>query len=656
MCGIAGFIDPLGRRNSENEAILNRMLSRIQHRGPDETGLYITPKASIGNVRLSIIDLASGQQPMSSADGTKWIAYNGEVFNYIELREELISLGHKFKTKSDTEVVLHLYEEYGEKCLGKLNGQFAFAVYDEREEELFLARDRVGIRPLYYSNAGGCLVFGSEIKSVFEYPDIERKISPKGLHQVFTFWSTLTPDTVFEGIKELSPGHYLRFKKGEVKTEAYWHLKFAAGEDLFKGSIDDAAEELRYLFKDAVKLRLRADVQVAAYLSGGLDSSITTSFIKEIQPEVLNTFSIGFADKIFDETKYQQEVSKFLDTDHRSITIHDSDIPEMLSRVVWHTETPILRTSPLPMMKLSGLVRDNNIKVVITGEGADEVFGGYNIFKETVIRHFWAKYPKSKLRPLLLKKLYPYIPQIANASSAILRMFYGYRLEDTRSPVYSHLLRWKNNSRILNHLSSEMKQYTYFPDPVKEYGQGVKDMIEGYTSLQKAQFIETNVFMSGYLLSSQGDRMAMGNSVEGRYPFLDHRIIEFASTLPDEYKLKGLNEKYILKHMMKGKLPQSVLRRPKQAYRAPVATALMKDKTGMVDEMLSEGRIKRTGIFNYETFGKVIEKLKKGAVPSEVDSMTIVGILTTQIMANQFIDDYVPLEYSKIKKGVVRNS
>ncbi|NPA37884.1 MAG: asparagine synthase (glutamine-hydrolyzing) [Chlorobi bacterium] len=655
MCGIAGFIESSGRKNIENESILNRMLSRIEHRGPDETGLFVTPKACIGNVRLSIIDLSGGQQPMVTADRTKWIAYNGEVFNYLELREELISLGHKFKTKSDTEVVLHLYDEYGEKCLSKLNGQFAFAVYDTVKEELFLARDRVGIRPLYYINTGERLVFGSEIKSVFEYPGVERKLSPKGLHQVFTFWTTLTPDTIFEGVKELSPGNYLKFSKGKIKTEPYWNLNFATGDDLFKGTIDEAAEELRYLFKESVKLRLRADVQVAAYLSGGLDSSITTSFIKEVQPDVLNTFSIGFADKVFDETKYQQEVSKYLDTNHQSITIQDRDIPEMISRVLWHTETPILRTSPLPMMKLSGFVRNNNIKVVITGEGADEVFGGYNIFKETIIRHFWAKDPKSKLRPLLLKKLYPYIPQIANASPAMLRMFFGYRLEDTDSPVYSHLLRWKNNSRILNHLSPEMKQYTYFPDPVKEYEEKIAEVVEGYTPLQKAQFIETNVFMSGYLLSSQGDRMAMGNSVEGRYPFLDHRIIEFASTLPDDFKLKGLNEKYILKHMMKGKLPESVLKRPKQAYRAPVATALMKDKSGMVEEMFSERSLNNAGIFEYESVSKLIKKLRKGVAPSEVENMSVIGILTTQLLYYRFISDFKPLDDEDVKKGVVRN-
>ncbi len=655
MCGIAGFIEPSGRRNGENENILNRMLSRIQHRGPDETGLYITPGACIGNVRLSIIDLAGGQQPLSTADGTKWIAYNGEVFNYIELREELISLGHRFKTHSDTEVVLHLYEEFGEKCLSKLNGQFAFAVYDNVKEELFLARDRVGIRPLYYFNSGGRFVFGSEIKSIFEYPGVERKLSPQGLHQVFTFWTTLTPDTVFEGIKEVPPGHYLKLSNGNLKVESYWNLNFATGNDLFKGSIDEAAEHLQFLFKDAVKLRLRADVQVAAYLSGGLDSSITTSFIKEVRPDVLNTFSIGFADKVFDETKFQKEVSGYLNTNHKSITIFDSDIPEMLSRVVWHTETPILRTSPLPMMKLSGLVRSNDIKVVITGEGADEVLGGYNIFKETKIRHFWAKDPKSKLRPLLLKKLYPYIPQIANASPAMLRMFYGYRLEDTGSPVYSHLLRWKNSSRILNHLSPDMKQYTYFPDPVKEYEERIAQVVQDYSPMQKAQFIETNVFMSGYLLSSQGDRMAMGNSVEGRYPFLDHRIIEFASTLPDDFKLNGLNEKYILKYMMRGKLPEAVLKRPKQAYRAPIATALMKDKTGMVEEILSKKSLMDSGIFENDSILRLLKKMRNGVIPSEVENMSVIGILTTQLIYGLFIKGFEPLANKEVKKGIVRN-
>ncbi len=656
MCGIAGFLDYPGTEIKQGEHILNRMLSRIQHRGPDETGLYLSPKACIGNVRLSIIDLSGGQQPMATADGTKWIAYNGEVFNYLELRNELIALGHKFKTKSDTEVVLHLYEEYGEKCLNKLNGQFAFAIYDSRSEELFLARDRVGIRPLYYYHDGNQFVFGSEIKSVFEHPGIERRLHPQGLQQVFTFWTTLTPDTIFENIKELSPGHFLKFKNGKIKTEPYWKLSFAKEDGIFKGTIDEAAEQLRFLFNDSVKLRLRADVQVAAYLSGGLDSSVTTSFIKEIQPDVLNTFSIGFADKVFDETKFQKEVSSYLNTNHSSIIVYDEDIPKLLSKVIWHTETPILRTSPLPMMKLSGLVRENGIKVVITGEGADEVLCGYNIFKETVIRNFWAREPKSKLRPLLLKKLYPYLPQMANASPAMLRMFFGYQLENTSSPVYSHLLRWKNNSRILNHLTADMKQYTMFPKPVDEYANSIENIVSGYSPLEKAQYIEANVFMSGYLLSSQGDRMAMGNSVEGRYPFLDHRLIEFAATLPDDFKLNGMNEKYILKYMMRGKLPQSVLKRPKQAYRAPVATALLKNKSEMVEDMLSEKRMKEAGIFNPKTVGSLVDKIKKGAIPSEVENMTVIGVLSTHLLIKQFIDDFKYLDYRDIRKGVVRNS
>jgi asparagine synthase (glutamine-hydrolysing) len=655
MCGIAGFINHPGNNLQEKEFLLNRMLTRIQHRGPDETGLFLTNQACFGNVRLSIIDLAGGQQPLCNADGRLWIAYNGEVFNYLELREELLSLGHTFKTHSDTEVVLHLYEEYGEKGLTKLNGQFAFAVYDTHKKELFLARDRVGIRPLYYYHRNKEFVFGSEIKAVLEYPGVERNISFKALKQVFTFWTTLTPDTVFEGIHEVPPGHYLKLRDNNVELKSYWELCFAPERPRFSGTINDATEAFRELFTDAIQLRLRADVPVAAYLSGGLDSSITTSFINQVEPSVLNTFSIGFADPTFDETPYQKEVAAYFNTRHQSVTCVDNDIADLLPKVIWHSEIPLMRTSPVPMMKLSELVRSNGIKVVITGEGADEALGGYNIFKETLIRQFWSRQPQSKLRPLLLKKLYPYMPQLANASPAMLRLFFGYNLEETMSPIYSHMLRWKNNSHITNHFSGELKQATHFLDPIDTYQQLISSKVSTYSPLAKAQFIETNVFMSGYLLSSQGDRMAMGNSVEGRYPFLDHRILEFCASLPDDFKLNGLNEKYLLKRMMKGKLPQPVLNRPKQAYRAPVASALLRSKNGIVKENLSHQALNETGLFNSDSVQKIIQKIENGATPSEVDNMTVVGVLSTQLLVDQFINGFSYLDEKSIHRGVVRN-
>jgi len=657
MCGIAGYIDA-GKflSEAEGEWILNRMMTRIHHRGPDDCGLYLETGMGMGNVRLSIIDLSGGDQPLSNEDGSLWIVYNGEVFNYIELYEELIKKGHKFKTHSDTEVILHMYEEYGAGALQYLNGQFAFAIWDNQKKECFFARDRVGIRPLFYAEVNGSLVFGSEIKSIFEFPGIQRHFSAEALKEVFTFWTTLSPNTLFEGVYELPPGHFARYKNGHLEIKKFWSMRHATTSTRFNGTPGEALDQFRYLLSDSVALRLRSDVPVAAYLSGGLDSSATTALIKKVAPGHLNTFSIGFADNIFDETKYQQEVSQYFNTSHKSIVCSAADIAEWFPKVVWHSEIPLLRTSPAPMMGLSKLVHENGIKVVITGEGADEAFAGYNIFKETLIRQFWARQPQSKIRPLLLKKLYPYLPNISQASPGILRMFFGYQLEATDSPVYSHLLRWQNTSNIQKHFTTELNDYLEDYDPVEQYAELIRPEVEGISSLAKAQLIETNVFMSGYLLSSQGDRMAMANSVEGRYPFLDYRLLEFAASLPDEFKLKGMNEKFLLKELMKDELPQSVLNRSKQAYRAPILEAFTGSKVpDYVLEMLSEVRIKECGVFSPESVNNLIIKIKKAQLPSEMDNMALVGILSTQLLFNQFVKDFRALDVLEILKGAVRN-
>lgn len=657
MCGIAGYIDS---RNpfpvNQGESILNRMMTRIHHRGPDDCGLYLEPGMGMGNVRLSIIDLSGGYQPLSNEDGSLWIVYNGEVFNYIELHEALIKKGHHFKTQSDTEVILHLYEEYGAGALQYMNGQFALAIWDNQKKECFFARDRVGIRPLFYSEINGTLVFGSEIKSIFEFPGVGRHFSPEALKEIFTFWTTLTPRTLFEKVYELPPGHCAWYKEGHLEIKKFWSLGYATASTRFGGNPEEAMDQFRFLLSDSVEIRLRSDVPVAAYLSGGLDSSATTALIRKVAPGLLNTFSIGFADKVFDETKYQQEISQYFNTYHNSIICSAADIAEWFPRVVWHSEIPILRTAPAPMMGLSKLVHEHGIKVVITGEGADEALAGYNIFKETKIREFWARQPQSRIRPLLLKKLYPYLPNITQASPGILRMFFGYRLEATDSPVYSHLLRWQNTSNIQNHFTAELNNHLEDYHPVERYAERIRKEVEGISTLAKAQLIETNIFMSGYLLSSQGDRMAMANSVEGRYPFLDYRLLEFAATLPDEFKLKGLNEKFLLKELMKDQLPLSVLNRNKQAYRAPVLEPFIgSNAPDYVSYFLSEIRIKECGVFNSESVNKLISKIKVAQTPSEIDNMALVGILSTQLLFNYFIKDFSPVERQKILKGEVRN-
>ena len=622
MCGIAGFYSNIEKDTSVN--VLKRMLTRIKHRGPDESGVYVSNKIGLGSVRLSIIDLSTGTMPLTNSNKSLWIVFNGEIFNYIELKDDLLKKNHIFNTNSDTEVIVHLYEEYGADFVNRLNGQFAIAIWDKNKEELFLARDRV-------------------IKSIMEFPGVTLKISPKALSQYFTFWTSLSPRTAFDGVFELPPGTYMTVNSKENKITKYWDLPIFKPNNYEYSTLDEAAEEFENIFSDAVKLRLRADVQVAAYLSGGIDSSITTSFIKKILPDNLRTFSIGFSDKEYDESSYQNIAAKYFKTQHSSITCSSDDIAENFKDVVWHAEAPLLRTAPAPMNLLAKCVKDHNIKVVITGEGADELFGGYNIFKETKIRHFWAKDPQSKYRPLLLKKLYPYLPQMKNTNTNVLKMFFGYKLKETSSPIYSHLLRWNNTSRINNYLSEDYKELIGDYNPIEEITDQLETKLEGYDYLSKAQWIELNLFMSGYLLSSQGDRMAMANSIEGRYPFLDYRVIEFCMKLHPDLKLHGLNEKYILKKIMKGKIPESILIRSKQAYRAPIKSVFITEKLpDYLSDMLSEKQIKDAGIFNKDYVNLLINNMKFKDQTSEIDNMALTGILSTQILYDLFVKKSIP--------------
>jgi asparagine synthase (glutamine-hydrolysing) len=637
MCGIAGI---LNYEKNIRADLIKSMLSKVWYRGPDESGIYTGKKIGLGNVRLSIIDLTSGQQPLHNSDKSLWIVYNGEIFNYIELRDELVKKGYGFRTTSDTEVLLLLYEEYGEKCLDRLNGQFAFAIWDKPRDQLFLARDRVGIRPLFYTTVGKEFIFASEIKSILEHPEIKPEINIKALSQVFTFWTTITPDTIFKNIYELPPGCYMRVTPKSKEIVKYWHLKYPESKDEeYKESIDTATEEFHNLFLDSVRLRLRADVPVAAYLSGGIDSSATTSYIKQVAYKNLNTYSIGFEESEFDETAYQNEVSQYLKTKHIPFKCNDIDIAGYFPDVIWHTEIPVLRTAPVPMYLLSKNVHNNNIKVVITGEGADEMLAGYNIFKEAIIREFWSRYPESDLRPILLQKLYPYISQFQGRNKNMLKFFFGYKLTEINSPVYSHLLRWHNTSRLQSYFSNDIKSELKDYDPVAELLCNVSGSLNNYNLLAKAQWLETNIFMSGYLLSSQGDRMAMANSVEGRYPFLDHRVIEFCTKLPPEFKLSGLNEKYMLKKLMEGKLPDSVLKRSKQAYRAPVSQSFFTvNSPEYINALLSEDTVHSNNVFDAGSIIKLIDRQKKGAEFSEVDNMAVAGIISTQLLIELFLN------------------
>lgn len=641
MCGIAGFYGDINKKQSVST--LKHMLTRIKHRGPDQSGVYVSDYVGLGSVRLSIIDLSSGTMPISNQDNSLWIVFNGEIYNHMELREELIQKNHSFKTRSDTEVILHLYEEYGPECLKKLNGQFAIAIWDKHKEELFLARDRVGIRPLFYTQTKSAFVFASEIKAFMEYPEVSLKFSNKALSEYVTFWTALSPNTVFDDVFEVPPGTYMLVNHKGIKSNTYWELPIVKPNAYNFTTVEEAATAFENIFLDSIKLRLRADVPVAAYLSGGIDSSITTSFIKQVSPNRLKTFSIGFTETDFDESAYQNIAASYFKTEHSSVTCSEQDISNYFKEVVWFAETPLLRTAPTPMGLLSKNVRDHNIKVVITGEGADELLGGYNIFKEAKIKHFWAKDPQSKLRPLLLKRLYPYLPQINKASSNMLKMFFGYKLTETNSPIYSHLLRWHNTSRIKNYFSDTIKETIKDYNPIAEVEEKLESKLSGYDYLTKAQWLEIHLFMSGYLLSSQGDRMGMANSIEGRYPFLDHRVIEFCMALHPDLKLHGLNEKYLLKKMMKDRLPDAILNRSKQAYRAPIRSLFASETLPeYLKTMLSEQRLTEFGVFNVEHVKTLLSKIISNKGVSEMDNMAITAVLSIQILYDLFIKKSIP--------------
>jgi len=635
MCGIAGIIDY--KRSTDTRLATERMLSVISYRGPDESGIYHSPYAALGNVRLSIIDIAGGQQPLTDSSERYWISFNGEIFNYKELRDDLVKKGILFKTHSDTEVLVQLFAIHKEKCLDLINGQFSFVIWDKLDEKLFFARDRVGIRPFFYNITNGVFSFASEIKSIFQINDIEREIRSDSLSQIATFWTTITPNTIFKGIYELPPGHFGYFSRSGLNTKMYWNLSFQQVNSL---SLKDALENFHEIFSDAVKIRLRADVEVAAYLSGGIDSSATVAYIKDIEPGILNTFSIGFTEKTFDESHYQNEAVNYFKTSHKSYLCSTSEIADTFPQVIWHSEIPLTRTAPTPMFLLAKLVRENKIKVVVTGEGSDELLAGYDIFKEAAIRKFWASQPDSQLRSLLFCRLYPYIPQINQTNSKMLKAFFGYRLEDIDNPLYSHLLRWNNSNHIKKHFSQNVKSSLNGYSDLDLITERLPENFSSWDLLAKSQWLETTIFMSGYLLSSQGDRMSMANSVEGRYPFLDFRIIEFCNSLNSDLKLKGLREKYLLKKLLRNKIPESIINRAKQPYRAPVKNVFLSDNSPeYVNEMLSETFIKKTGLFNFDSVNSILSRIKKTGTSSEMDDMLISIIISTHLLFNQFIEN-----------------
>lgn len=629
MCGICGKIN----FNSQpvEEALLKKMTGVLSHRGPDDEGIYLSdqqsaisgqprdrPSVGLGHRRLSIIDLSPlAHQPMSNEDGTVWIVYNGEIYNFPELRADLIGRGHTFRSKSDTETIIHLYEEYGAECLKYLRGMFAFALWDERDKSLFLARDRVGKKPLYYRHSDNTFVFASEIKAILQDENFSSKPDYTAIHHYLTYQDVPSPWTAFEGIKKLSPAHYLVLKNGKAELKRYWQLSYLPKHNLHslpfskgkKGGFESALKaEIIERLKEAVRIRLISDVPLGAFLSGGIDSSATVALMSEMMNEPVKTFSIGFREKAFNELEYARTIARMFKTDHTEFIV-EPDATEILPRLIWHYNEPFADSSAVPSYYVSKLAREH-VKVVLNGDGGDENFAGYgryaaNNFSLKMQKFFPSSVAKAVLPAVMLL---PHGKDPDNFFWKLKRFLQEY--------VYPQEMR---NAHWLSHFTTEMKAWLYTDDFLKKVsGADSFDLLmEKYASTDADNFLDKTLYadVAMYLpddLLVKMDVASMANSLEARSPFLDHEFMEFAARIPAELKLKGKNTKYILKEALRGILPDEVLFREKMGFAVPIGRWFRNELKDMAyDTLLSEKAMQR-GYFKKEAVKKILDEHVSG--------------------------------------------
>jgi asparagine synthase (glutamine-hydrolysing) len=632
MCGIAGIF----RFESNTEDLRTRvirMTANLAHRGPDAWGTYLSRDIALGHARLSIVDLSMGHQPMEAEDYV--IAYNGEVYNYIELRKELEQLGVVFTTHSDTEVVMKAYKVWGKNAFARFNGQFAFILWDKNNRRLIAARDRYGVRPLFVMKWKGAWYFASEMKAFDSLPGYRREYDFQHLFEHGLLWNTIGSNTVYKGIRTVEPGTFEIYTGAdEPLVHRFYSLGCLRQETL--ASFDEAKEELHGMLRDAVRLRLRSDVPVGMYLSGGIDSSVLALLTSQVMGERFKSFSVTFGDPDFDESSYQNEMVSFIGSEHHAARIDYDTVSENFLEVVRHAERPLFRTAPVPLFLLSKLVRENDIKVVITGEASDEILFGYDSYKELKLLQFWARSPQSAIRPLLIKRLYPHLRHYADTKAyGLMKLYYEDFLDTFFNPLAGLNIRIRNNTVLAAALNKELGIRFNQDDLIDKVKATFPDDYKHWTLLQQNQFLEMTTLLDGYLLSSQGDRMALGHGIEGRFPFLDHRIVEQTFSWPDSYKLNGFSQKHILRSAFRGLIPASIIDRPKLPYQAPDLRAFIRDgkPVPLVEQFLSPEMIREYGVFDERFTARFLRRFteRSSHQVGYRDNMTLVFLLSAQI-------------------------
>ncbi|WP_029145919.1 asparagine synthase (glutamine-hydrolyzing) [Microbacterium luticocti] len=638
MCGIAGVYSPDA---VPDLAAGLAMVGALAHRGPDGSGCYRDERVLLGHTRLAIVDTGGGAQPLCNEDGTVWVAFNGEIFNHVELAAELAAHGHVFRTRSDTEVIVHAWEQWGSGCFARFNGQWAIALWDRPAGALVLSRDRLGVRPLYWTRAGARVLFASEVKALFTDPDVPRGFDAAGICDVLSLWAPLAPRTVFDGVHQLPPGCWARLDEHGMHVEEWWSPDFPDRGTEPDQDLHENIDRLRQAVTDATGLRFaRSDVPVGAYLSGGIDSAVTASVIAGMSGVDLHTFSLRFADAEFDEGPHQERIARRLGTVHESVTVTADQIGEVFPDVVRHAETVLLRTAPAPMYLLSQLVHGAGYKVVVTGEGADEVLAGYDIFREARVRDFVARDPGSPARATALGLLYPWMVRNPAAAPAFAQAFFG-QGHDPADPARSHRPRWRSTAVLQSMLTADVAaQAVTSVAGTDEVAARLAARGAGWDPLAQAQWLEMTTLLPGYILAAQGDRMLMAHSVEGRFPFLDHRVVEAAARIPARQKMLGLHEKHVLKQAFADLVPDEIRDRPKQPYRAPDASSFFGGGAGWFADLLDEAALRRVGVFRPEVVAALVAKCRRsgGRGLSNTDNMRMVAVASAQLLATELLD------------------
>jgi asparagine synthase (glutamine-hydrolysing) len=636
MCGICGKLN-FNREKPVSRRLLKRMADTISHRGPDDEGYYLSGQVGLGFRRLSIIDLATGHQPLSNEDGTIWIVFNGEIYNFEQLRGDLLARGHVFRTRTDTEVIVHLYEEFGPACVERLRGMFGFAIWDEQRRSLMLARDRIGIKPIYYAIGADSVVFGSEIKAILADSEISARVRPEIIDRFLTFYYVPGEDTLFENIFKLRPGTYMMVRQDKVEIHQYWDLAF----NPTPRSTADAEKELVELLDESVRMHMISDVPVGILLSGGVDSTAMLSFASGTTERTLASFTLGFRSaEIPDERPYARIAAQRYGTDHHEMTMSADDFRDFLPQYAWYMEEPVCEAPAVALYYVTKLAK-NSVKVLISGEGGDEAFAGYQTYRGVL----WVERLKSALGPiksqvssaagaanLVLKN-----PRVAKYAPLLAHPFEEYYYSRSSGPDSFFN---RNVNTLYSSDFANLSDKAFATRPMRD----IMASSQGFGLINRMLYVDTKTSLPDDLLL-KADKMTMANSIELRVPFLDHKLMEFAASLQENQKVRGLTTKYIAKRALSSRVPEPILNRPKAGFPVPFGAWLRTDLKEFVHEVLLDRTTIERGYFNTSC----IEGLLRANAEFGSYAKEVLSLLTLELWHRAFLTSHTGVSSEPVR-------